>query len=851
MTTETERKISPKLIQLIESKTTRYPDARCLECPLIAQPPVEGFVENGDLDDVQAVYVAEHPGQVEAQKGIPLVGKAGQCLKLGVDAVEGDWDKSYRTNAVLCMPPYGSKVDKAAVDCCRPRLEREIGEVVRRNGGIPVMALGNHSAQTIYAIAGKSTGAKITTLRGSNITVPKLGTRAHFSFNPAYILRQKQMAPLFMDDIQKMLFGMTYPFPKLAKSAPEIIYCLTPIEAIKALESLEIGPVAFDIETATAITFDQIRSDSGWLTEFGITDSTEYCYVMSPEVMNYGTVRAALKKALARDGMTVIAHNGKFDQLFLREKLGLEVPLHFDTMLAHYVLDENNYHDLKTIARQFLGVPDYDAEVDEYVYKKKGQKGVKWYDRVPFDILSKYLAYDNCCTLALYHVFLEALIAEDLYHEPFLDPVMAASDVLIDLEARGMVVDIPYFESQVATVSIRLAELIVEMRRIVGKDDYNPRSWVQTQPIMYDQLKFPVVTGKGVKARSTSKDALKLIVERMRKKSGDELWMHPFIDAKLRYSRVNKMDTAYIKPLQTWPNPEDHRVHTTFHLHRAVTGRLSSTDPALQVIPRPSDSWGRLIRAGFIAGPGMVLVKIDFSQAEMRVAGVESQDEYLLWCYNNDVDLHSDIASSVVSWTPMVDWEEQIVKPRSVAKIVNFGYIYDATPSGLASTFPGLIDMRIAKRIHRNYDEKLFGATAWKKRQKQKAWRDGYVQTVFGRKRRFPSIARDNRAEVGRQAINMPVQSIASDIVLKAAIKLRPAGAPMVHLVHDEIICECRPDEAEDVGNLVAGMMLDEAYAYSSDLVWAVDGSVRDRWAATTLEGEEAYESRTWSTAAW
>jgi DNA polymerase-1 len=848
---EAEREISSKMMERITLKTTRYPDARCLECPLLAQPPVEGYVENGDLNDVQAVYVAEHPGNVEVQKGIPLVGKAGQCLKLGIDAVKGDWDRSYRTNAVLCMPPYGSKVDKAAVDCCRPRLEREIGEVVRRNGGIPVMALGNHSAQTMYAIADKKTGAKITTLRGSNITVPKLGTRSYFSWNPAYILREKSKAPLFMDDIQKMLFGMVYPYPELAKSAPEPIYCLTPTDAIKAIESLKIGPVAYDIETATAITYDQIRSESGWLTDFGITDSLEYCYVFSPEMMNYGTVRAALKKSLAREGMILIAHNGKFDQLFLREKLGIEIPLHFDTMLAHYVLDENNYHDLKTIARQFLGVPDYDAEVEKYVYKKKGQKGIKWYDKVPFDVLSKYLAYDCCCTLALYHVFIKALVAENLYVQPFLDPVMAASDVLMDLERRGMVVDIPYFESQIATVSIRMAELTLEMRRIAGKDDYNPRSWVQTQPIMYDYLKFPVVTGKGVKARSTNKDALKLIVERMRKKSGDEAWMHPFIDAKLRYSRVNKMSTAYINPLQTWPNPDDHRVHTTFNLHRTVTGRLSSTDPALQVIPRPSDRWGRLIRAGFIAGPGMVLVKIDFSQAEMRVAGVESQDEYLLWCYNNDIDLHSDIANSVVEWTPMVDWEEQTVKPRSVAKIVNFGYIYDATPVGLASTFPGIIDMPIAKRIHRNYDEKLFGATAWKLEQKRKAWQNGYVQTVFGRKRRFPGIARDNRAEVGRQAINMPVQSIASDIVLKAAIKLRPMDVPMVHLVHDEIICECPLDEAEDVGNLVAEMMLKEAHAYSSDLVWEVDGSVRDRWAATTPEGEEAYESKTWSTAGW
>ena len=841
------KELSPKLIALIERKRERYPDADCLNCPLLAQPVVDGYVESDDLNDVQAVYIAEHPGSTEARTGIPLSGQAGECLRIGIKAVEGDWKRSYRTNAVMCVPPYGSKLDKKSVECCRPRLDREVGEITRRNPGVRVMALGNFAAQSIHHIAGKKTSAKISTLRGSNITVPKWGTRSHFTYNPAYILRQKQMAPLFADDLQKMLFGMEYPYPKLAQEPPEARYCLTPQDAVTALKSLKIGPIAYDIETATAITFNQIRSESGWLTAFGITDSSEYCYVMSPEVMRDDSVQAVLHTLVHTEGVQVIAHNGKFDQLFMREKEGIDIPLHFDTMLAHYVLDENNYHDLKTVARQFLGVPDYDAEVEKYVYKKKGLKKVKWYDKVPFPVLTQYLAYDVCCTWALQQLFQERMIAEDLYDSPFSDTIMPASDLLLELEERGMTIDTDYFESQVATVSVRAAELTLQMRRISGKSDLNPRSWVQVQPILYEQLGFPKVSGKNFKAGSTSKDALKKIREVMRSRTGDEAWDHPFIEAKLAYSRVNKMLTAYIQPLQTWPHPETRRVHTTFYVHGTVTGRLASRDPALQVIPRPTDRWGRIIRAGFIAAPGMVLCKIDQSQCELRVCAIESQDHYLMTSYNNGVDLHSDIAKLVVELTPNVNWSQEVVQPRSVAKIINFGYIYDATPAGLVQTFPSLIDMPLARRIHSNYDQKLAGATLWKHRTKLQAWNHGYVETVFGRRRRFPVVAKDNRTDIGRQAVNFPIQSIASDLVLKAGIRLRPKGIPMVLLVHDEIIFEARHDEARDMMDVVAAEMLAVSQEYSDDIVWKVDGSIRDRWAALTPEAEAEYDSFEWS----
>lgn len=844
-------RIPSKVVDLIQLKTERYPKAKCLECPLLTRPVVDGYVESDDLDDIQAIYIAEHPGAEEARKGIPLCGQSGQVLELGVKAVEGDWNRSYRTNAVMCYPAYGDKVDKTAMECCHGRLEAELSELSRRNPDVKIMALGNLAAQAGLLMAGKHSTAKITTLRGGSIIVPKIGNRIYFSFNPAYILRSKQMSPTFVQDLDNMLFGRNYPFPKLAKKAPEVRHCVLPDQAIQAIKSIKPGPIALDIEASTAIVYDQIRCESGKLTALGLTDSTEYGYCFTPEVARDGRVQDALHELLLHEDTTVIAHNGKFDQLFLRVKEGIDIPIDFDTMLAHYALDENTYHDLKTLARDFLGVPDYDQEVEKYVYKKKGIKKVKWYDKVPYDVLTRYLAYDVANTLALYHVFIKRLKAEGLYEKPFLDPLMSASDLLGYLEERGLTVDIEYFESQVATVTIALAELTLEMRRLAGKPDLNPNSWQQVQPIMYDKFNFPKVSGKGFKPGSTSKPAIKKIIDVMRTKSGDETWTHPFLEAKLKYSRISKMNNAYIKPLQTWPHPETHRAHTTFNLHIAVTGRLSSTDPALQVIPRPTDKWGRIIRAGFVAGEGLVLCKIDQSQAELRVLAVESQDEYLLYCYNHGIDLHSAMGERVVAVTPQIDWSQQIVQPRSVAKIVNFGYAYDATAAGLASTFPDLLTFREAQHIHQEYDEKLFGAAAWKRITKQFAYKNGYVQTVFGRKRRFPAIADDNRARVGRQAVNYPIQSIASDLVLKAGVNLMKVKIPIVLLVHDEIIFECRPDEAPDMMNEVAHEMLRVSHEYSSDLVWKVDGSIRDRWAATTPEGEEVYEKMEWDTSSW
>jgi len=844
-------RIPKKIVDLIQLKTERYPQAKCLECPLIARPVVDGYVESDDLDSIQAIYVAEHPGAEEARKGIPLCGQSGQVLELGVKAVEGDWERSYRTNAVMCLPAYGDKVDKTAMECCSGRLKAELGELSRRNPDVKIMALGNLAAQSAMLLAGKHSTAKITTLRGSSIIVPSIGNRVYFSFNPAYVLRSKQMAPTFVQDLDNMLFGRRYPFPKLAKEAPEVRLCVLPEQALEAIRSIKPGPIAVDIESATAITFDQIRCSSGWLTAIGFTDSTEYGYCLTPEVARDKQVKKELVDLLWHPSTTVIAHNGKFDQLFLREKEEIDIPINFDTMLAHYALDENTYHDLKTLSRDFLGVPDYDQEVDKFVYKKTGIKKVKWYDKVPYPVLTKYLAYDLACTLGLYHVFLKRLQAEELYEQPFLDPLMSASNLLGHLEERGLTVDIEYFESQVATVTIALAELTLEMRRLAGKPDLNPNSWQQVQPVMYEKFNFPKVSGKTFKVGSTSKDAIKKIIEVMRTKTNNDAWTHPFLEAKLKYSRISKMNNAYIKPLQTWPHPTTHRAHTTFNLHIAVTGRLSSTDPALQVIPRPTDRWGRIIRAGFVAGPGLVLCKIDQSQAELRVLAVESQDQYLLYCYNNGIDLHSAMAEHIVDITPNIVWSAQIVKPRSVSKIVNFGYAYDATAAGLYSTFPDLLTYRDAKAIHDGYDEKLFGAAAWKLEIKRFAYKNGYVQTAFGRKRRFPGIADDNRARVGRQAVNYPIQSIASDLVLKAGVKLDRVGVPIVLLVHDEIMFECKPDEAPDMMNEVAHAMLKEAYDYSSDLVWKVDGSIRDRWAAIDPEGEEEYQKMEWDTSTW
>lgn len=839
------------MVDLLMSKLERYPEADCTGCPLVAQKYVDGYVESDDLKDIEAIYIAEHPGQQEAQSGIPLSGQAGECLRMGVEGVGGNWQKSYRTNAVMCVPKYGEKLSKASISACRPRLEAELGRLARMSPDAKIVSLGKAAMQSIHAIAGLKLPTTITSVRGGTIKVPKMGRRVFFTYNPAYILRNHTAEPIFVDDLRTALHGKVYPYPKLANSQPEVRYCVFPSHAIDAIQSLATGPIAWDIETTSVIMFDQERHPKGRVTALAITDSVEYGYILSPEVLKTPSVRDAIIRLLSRPGMEFIAHNGKFDKLYMRQWMDLDYPVDFDTMLAHYVLDETTPQDLKWLSRHFLGTGDYDKEVKKYVYSKKNVKKMKFYDKVPFDVLSPYAVWDVCCTLALRNVFEAELKEQNLYNQPFLDPVMLASETLTHAEERGITIDKEHFAHHGATVKKEMAKLTVEMRKISNAPDLNPRSWVQVQPIMYDKFLFPKVSGKNFKPGSTSKDALKKIREVMRRRTNDPTWDHPFIELKLEYSRVSKMDSAYVRPLPTWANPTDGRVHTTFYIHGTKTGRLSSRDPALQVIPRPTDFWGRIIRSGFIAGQGMILGKVDHSQAELRTLAVESQDEYLLWCYNNGIDLHGAMGDRVLRITPQIDWRTQIVQPRSVAKIVNFGYAYDATPAGLAGTFPELITFPMAKKIHADYDQKWKGAAQWKKRTKAFAWKNGYVETCFGRRRRFPVVANDNKVDVGRQAVNFPIQSIASDLVLKAANNLHKEGVPIVLLVHDEIMFECPPDEAPDIMDMVANEMLGVAYDYSSDVVWAVDGSLRDRWAGRTEEEEIGYEKKEWSTESW
>lgn len=839
--------LNQKVVDLLMAKQERYPEAQCYKCPLLDRQYIDGYVESNDLDNIEAIYVAEHPGQVEMQTGIPLTGQAGQCLQFGVEGVGGDWQRSYRTNAVMCVPHYGEKITRAAMDACLPRLKAELSRLARRNPDAKFVALGKIPAQSIHLLAGLKLPTSITPIRGSEVAVPALGARFFVTFNPAYILRQKQLEPIFVDDLSKALYGKTYPFPKLAEEQPEVRYCLTPDRAVLALESLTRGPIAWDIESSSVIMFDQRRHPKGWLTAFAITDSVEHGYILTPDVLKDDSVKRALKRLFEHPNTLMIAHNGKFDKLFMRQWLGMDIPVGFDTMLAHYILDENTPQDLKWLSRQFLGVPDYERNVLKYVYSKKDVKKMKFYDKVPFDVLTPYAVWDVCCTWALYHLFEERLIKRGMYHEPFIDPVMMASNTLTLAEERGLRIDFEHFKSQSATVKTAMAELILEMRKLVGDSKYNPNSWVQTQPIMYDLYQFPKVSGKTFKAGSTSKDAIKKIEETMKKRTNNPDWSHPFLELKKKYSRVAKINSAYINPLPTWAGPVDGRVHTTFYLHVARTGRLSSRDPALQVIPRPTDKWGRIIRSGFIAAEGMVLGKADYSQAELRTLAVESLDEYLIWCYNHGIDLHTAMAETVVNATPQIDWPTQIMQPRSVAKIVNFGYAYDAGPAGLSMTFPDLIPYRLAKAIHDDYNKKWRGAAEWKVRTKDFCYSHGYVETCFGRRRRFPVIAADNKIEIGRQAVNFPIQSIASDLTLKAANRLSPMGVPIVLLVHDEIMFEAPPDEAPDMLNLVGETMVKVAQEYSDAVVWKADGSIRDRWAAVTPEGEEEFEKVIWN----
>lgn len=786
---------------------SKLPGALCSQCTLASchLVPPSGSVE------ASLVIVGEAPGATEVEEGKPFVGPSGVLLNYALSQAGADLEDVYKTNVVMCRPPNNREPFPDEVVACYPRLKMELDST---RGTL--LALGKVATEAL-GLQGLDRGGLYTNTHWAG--------KVMHTYHPAYLLRKPSDSPIFIRDIAKAVNGLIAAKPEWMD--PKVIHIEDPGSLQAYLDTVPDDTwVAFDIETDQVKwyqSYDGTPPDPILMLQLAWDDTFG---VVLDDVMLYDVpeTRHILNKFFAR--VRPVAHNGKFDVVFLLSHIGVRPKLQFDTMLAHYILDENSKHGLKELVKEYFGLPDYEeALIKQYLTSANDR-----YSKIPFEPLAKYGVIDVIMTLQLRTVFETQLRKEGQYDWPFQALMIRGSNNLVDVEIRGAKVDVPYLKKVQAYLEQEMLRIEAEAKATLGWDarSLNLGSTQQCAVVVYDRLGFPLCKNKKLGPRSTAHGAIEPLQGK-----------HPFIDKLLEYRRVAKMKSSYADNLLEVVDINS-RVHTSFLLHGTEVGRLSARGPALQTIPRSESNFekegifGALIRAAFVADEGKMLAVCDYSQAELRVAAVEANEPFLLEVYANNRDLHSEVAAAM--------YGPQFTKhQRVMCKMFNFSYLYGGSEYSFAKD-AGL-NISVAKKFVADYNRVMPKLAEYRQTQFKKLAEQGYVQTRFGRRRRFPIITKINMDDARKACVHSPIAGTASDLTLLSLCKLNEEGQPVVLTVHDSILIEVDdatlvepahdkkpPKYSSNTAEYASNVMKATGEELLPEVAWKSDPEVRPRW---------------------
>ena len=471
----------------------------------------------------------------------------------------------------------------------------------------------------------------------------------------------------------------------------------------------------------------------------------------------------------------------------------------YDAKIAAYILNPTSKYTIDVIARDYL-------EIDNAEYlQSQGVKEEKNEQTSLFDVNEKDSQkeenekIENC--LYAEEVFklaevtmkkLEEIDAIDLFKN--ID--MPTVEVLAEMQWNGMYVDVQELESYGQSLKDRLEILTKEIYELCG-EEFNINSTKQLGEILFEKLKLTVVK-KTKSGYSTDVDVL----EKLREE-------HPVIEKILEYRQLMKLNSTYVEGMKPYINNKTKRIHSFFHQTITATGRISSTEPNLQNIPTRFEL-GKQLRKVFKPAEGCLYIDADYSQVELRVLAHISNDEHMVQAFNNGEDIHRQAASKVFN-TPI---DEVTKEQRSNAKAVNFGIVYGISDFGLGEQLH--ISRKKAKQYIEQYLEQYSGIKNFMDKVVEQAKENGYVETLFKRRRYIPELKSSNymvRQFGSRAAMNTPIQGTAADIMKIAMInvlkelKSRNMKSKIVLQVHDEMMIEATLDEVEDVKEILQQCM--------------------------------------------
>jgi DNA polymerase-1 len=480
---------------------------------------------------------------------------------------------------------------------------------------------------------------------------------------------------------------------------------------------------------------------------------------------------AALKPLLEDDAVLKVLQNAKYDVKVLA-RYGIDVAPIDDTMLMSYAMNAGLHgHGMDALAERYLG--HHPIPIKDLIGSGKSQIT---FDKVEIEKAAPYAAEDADVTLRLWHLFRPQLHRARVttVYETLERPLVP---VLARMERSGIKVDRDTLSRMSNAFAQKMAGLEAEIHELAG-ETFNVGSPAQLGEILFE--KMGLEGGKKGKTGkySTPADVLE-----------DLATTHDLPGRVLDWRQLSKLKSTYTDALQDHINAETGRVHTSYAIAGANTGRLASTDPNLQNIPVRTEE-GRRIREAFVAEPGKVLVSLDYSQIELRILAHIAGIDALKQAFKEGQDIHAATASEMFN----VPLDEMTPDVRRQAKAINFGVIYGISGFGLARNLR--IPRAEAQGFIDRYFERFPGIKDYMDETKAFAKSNGYVQTLFGRKIHTPEINAKGPGAgfAARAAINAPIQGTAADVIRRAMVRMEAAieGLPAVMLlqVHDELLFE-------------------------------------------------------------
>ena len=504
------------------------------------------------------------------------------------------------------------------------------------------------------------------------------------------------------------------------------------------------------------------------------------------------------KEVLENKETLKVGQNIKYDMLVLsRYGVNVQGPM-FDTMIAHYVLQPELRHNMDYLAEIYL---HYETIHIEELIGSKGKNQGNMRDLQP-EAIYKYACEDADITLQLKEV-LEKELKENGAEKLFYEIEMPLVPVLAYMEKNGVRVDTEALKETSRHFTARMKQIEEEVHQLAG-GEFNISSPKQVGEVLFDKLK---IVAKAKKTKTGQYVTSEEVLESLRSK-------HPIVEKILDYRGLKKLLSTYIDALPLLINPETGKIHTSFNQTVTATGRLSSSNPNLQNIPIRNED-GKEIRKAFIPEEGCEFFSADYSQIELRIMAHLSGDTNMIEAFREGDDIHAATAAKVYK----ISLEEVTREQRSKAKTANFGIIYGISVFGLAERMN--VPRSEAKELIEGYFQTYPQIKEFMDKSIEKARKNGYIETVFGRKRFLPDITSHNavvRGYAERNAINAPIQGSAADIIKVAMVNIyhrfleENLRSKMILQVHDELNFSVYPEEKEKVQQIVIEEM-EKAYA--------------------------------------